>query len=121
MYQGNSGGKVAISTNGSRTATGNVVLLNFGTPYYQAIFEMEAPVGTIVSISPDKKASLTGSSGGTMKLRIDNMAPSSPFVISVPPPGRTRIFIGGTLSVGNTKQTPPGFYTGTFDISFNYQ
>jgi hypothetical protein len=121
MYQGSSGGNVTIAPNGSRTTTGTVILLNFGSPFYQAIFEMEAPVGTIVSISPAKKANLTGSSGGSMKLRIDNMAPSSPFVTSVPPPGRTRIFIGGTLTVGKTNQTPPGFYNGTFDISFNYE
>jgi hypothetical protein len=119
--QGNNGGTVQISAAGVRTVTGSVVPLNFGVQYGQAIFEIEAPAGTIISIVNGPDATLTGSNGGTMSLHLGNSDPASPFNTTVTPPARTRVNIGATLTVGNATVSPPGAYTGTIDISFNYQ
>jgi hypothetical protein len=117
--QGSIGGTVVISANGSRSVTGSIVPLNLGVNYYQAIFEIEAPEGTIVSIMNGGNVTLTGSNGGSMMLQIGNSDPSSPFAITVPPPGKTRVNFGGTLTIGSLFQNPPGSYSGTFSITFN--
>lgn len=119
--QGSSGGTVVVSNTGIRTETGSVVSLNLGAQYYQAIFEIEAPVGTIISISNGPDATLTGSNGGIMILRLGSSYPAVPLSTTVSPLGRTVINIGGTLTVGNPGATPPGNYTGTFFITFNQE
>ena len=118
---GNSGGTVVIANNGTRTVTGDVLALNLGTSYFQAIFDVEAPIGAIVSILNGADATLTGSNGGSMLMRIGNSDPTSPFIITVAQPARTPVKIGGTLTVGNSAANPPGNYSGTFYITFNLE
>ncbi|HEV7621385.1 MAG TPA: DUF4402 domain-containing protein [Flavisolibacter sp.] len=117
--QTGSSGTVIISNSGSRSATGGILPLNLGLTYFQAIFEIEAPAGTIISILNGSDAVLTGSNGGTMSLHISNSDPLSPFVSAVSPPAKTQVNIGGVLSIGDKVQSPSGFYTGTFYITFN--
>jgi len=117
--QGRTGGTVSISPDGVRSVTGSVVPLNLGIAYYPALFEIEAPEGTVVSILNSGTFTLTGSNGGSMVLQIGNPDPASPFAVIVPPPGKTRVSFGGTLTVGSTAQNPPGNYSGSFSITFN--
>ena len=118
---GNNGGTVKISPSGVRTVTGTVIPLNFGVQYRPAIFEIEAPAGTIISFANSLNATLTGSNGGTMSLHLDDSDPLMPFNTIVTPPARMQLKMGGTLTVGNTSVSPPGNYTGTVNITFNYQ
>jgi len=117
--QGSMGGTISVSADGYRSATGSIVPLNLGVNYFQAIFEIEAPEGTIISIMNGGNSTLLGSNGGSMTLQIGDADPASPFAITIPPPGKTRINVGGTLTVGNPAQNPPGNYNGTFFITFN--
>jgi hypothetical protein len=117
--QGSLGGTISISTDGSRSVTGSIVPLNFGVNYFQAIFEIEAPEGTVISIMNGGNVTLNGSNGGSMILQIGNSDPASPFAITIPPPGKTRVNFGGTLTIGSPAQNPPGNYSGTFSITFN--
>jgi hypothetical protein len=121
FYPGNNGGTVSISTNGTRTATGSVQLLYLGQPYCQARFEIQAVVGTTISILNSPDVTLTGSNGGTMSLHLDVTDPVSPFISNVAPPGSTTVNVGGTLRIGSPAQTPSGSYSGTFNLTFNYQ
>jgi len=118
---GNSGGTVVIANNGTRSVTGDVLGLNLGTTYFQAIFDIDGPQGAIVSILNGADATLTGSNGGSMLMHIGNSDPSSPFIITVAQPARTQVNIGGTLTVGNAAANPPGNYNGTFYITFNLE
>lgn len=118
---GATGGTIALSTSGARSATGSVLPLNLGFSFFQAIYEIEGPPGTVISIMNGPDATLSGSNGGSMTLRIGASDPAAPFSNNVPPPGRTQINIGGTLTVGNTTTTVPGTYTGTFYITFNQE
>lgn len=118
---GSTGGTVSISTNGTRSVTGNVVLLNLGTQYFQAIFDIDAPQGSIVSILNGSDATLTGSNGGSMSMQIGGSDPPSPFITVVSQPARTQVNIGGLLTVGSSAANPPGTYTGTFYITFNQE
>jgi len=117
--QGTTGGTITVSNTGSRTTSGTVVPLNLGIQYFQAVFQVQDSIGTVVSILNGPDATLNGSNGGTMSLHISNSDPASPFISTIAPPGTTRISIGGTLTVGNADVTPPGNYTGTFYITFN--
>jgi hypothetical protein len=118
---GASGGSVIISAAGARSSTGNITLLNLGISYFKAIFDIEAPQGSIISIMNGPNATLTGSNGGSMTLQLGNATPSSPFVNPVASPSRTSVSVGGTLVVGNAGANPPGTYSGTFYITFNQE
>ena len=118
---GAAGGTVTIATNGARSVTGDVVALNLGTAYYQAMFDIDGPQGAIVSMLNGPDAILTGSNGGSLSMRIGNTDPNSPFIITVISPVRTTVNIGGVLTVGTTAANPPGTYNGTFYITFNQE
>jgi hypothetical protein len=118
---GSSGGTVVVSNSGMRSVTGDVVPLNLGFNYFNAIFEVDTPLGSIISIMNGSDAILTGSNGGSMLLHIGNSDPPSPFVTVVPQPVRTQVNIGGTVTVGNASTNPPGTYTGVFYITFNQE
>lgn len=118
---GNSGGTVVISAGGTRSVTGDVVGLNLATPYFQSIFDLDTPQGTIISIINGPNVVLNGSNGGSMLMQIGAPYPSSPLITTVAQPARTVIYFGGTLTVGNAAANPPGNYTGTFYITFNQE
>jgi hypothetical protein len=118
---GSIGGSVIISNNGTRSVTGDVVALNLGTQYFHSIFDIDAPLGAIVSLLNGSDVTLTGSNGGSMSMHIGDSDPSSPFIITVSQPARTPLNIGGTLTVGSPVANPPGTYTGTFYITFNLE
>lgn len=120
LAQGSTGGTITISDAGMVTTTGSVVSLAFGgiNDASAAVFEIEAPVGTVISISGGPDASLIGSNGGSMTLRLGNTNPLTPFAV-VNQTGRTNINLGGTLTIGNQAVNPPGAYNGTFYVTIN--
>ena len=118
FYHFNLGGSVIIYADGSRSATGDVVLLNIGFPFSTGLFDIEGNPGTPVSILRGPDAILTGSNGGTLTLQLGETDPSGTFVIDVSPPNVVQLRIGGTLLVGNPLANPPGDYSGTFDVTF---
>lgn len=117
FYHGAVGGTVVILPSGSRSATGDVVLLGLGFPFSAALFQVHANRGTVISILNGPDAVLTGIPSGTMNLHIGGSNPSSPFVSNVDYNIAIPLYIGGTLTVGNSAANPPGTYTGTFDIT----
>lgn len=118
-FSANGSGTIQLANNGMRSSTGSVFLLNMGYLFFPAIFDVEAPEGTIISILHSPTCTLTGNNGGTITLEFGTTQPASPFTTTVPPPGRTQVSIGGTLNIGSSP--PPGTYTGTFEITVHYQ
>ncbi len=121
FYQGFSGGTVIVYANGTRSCAGDVHLLMLGFSFYPAIFQVDAIVGTIVTITNGADAILTGSNGGSMTLHLGDSYPVSPFITSIAPSGRTSVSVGGILTVGNPGANPVGAYSGTFSVTFNQQ
>jgi hypothetical protein len=121
FYQGFSGGTVIVYANGTRSTTGDVHLLMLGFSFYPAVFQVDANVGTIVTITNGSDAVLTGSNGGSMILHIGDSNPVSPFITNVSPSGRTSVSVGGILTVGNPGANPVGAYSGSFSVIFNQQ
>ena len=118
---GNSGGTISISSAGARSVSGTVIPLNMGVIFHQAIFDINTPEGSVISILNGTDVTLTGSNGGSMQMYIGNSDPGSPFITTVAQPARTPVNIGGTLTVGNAAANPPGTYSGTFYITFNQE
>ena len=118
FFHGAMGGSVIVYPDGSRSVTGDVVQANLGMPFSPAIFEIDADQGTTISILNGPDATLTGSNGGSMRLKIGNASTGSLFVTHAIPPDRTQVRIGGTLTVGNRLANPPGVYSGTFSVTF---
>lgn len=118
LYQGLSGGTVIISTSGSRSATGDIILVNLGYLYFPAIFGLEGNPGSIVHFLAGTDATLTGSNGGFLTIHVGDSDPGDPIIINVSPPGRMQIRVGGTLVVGNALANPPGHYNGFFSVMF---
>jgi hypothetical protein len=115
FYHGNGGGSVIIYPDGSRSATGDVILLpgSFSTGLYDIV----ANTGTIISLL-GVNSLLTGSNSGSMTLQIGNSDPPGPFIITSAPPNATQVRIGGTLIVGDPIANPPGNYSGFFNVTF---
>ncbi len=116
--QGSSGGTIRMQPDGTRTATGTVVPLNFGASYMPLVMEIEGPKGSIVSMLAEEVTVLTGSNGGRMRLKIAGSSPAMPFIISDDAPAKSVITIGAELIVGNSQESPPGNYSGSLNISF---
>lgn len=116
--QGSSGGTIRLQTDGTRTATGTVVPLNFGAAYMPLVLEIEGPKGSIVSMLAGELTILTGSNGGRMRLKIAGSNPAMPFIITDDPPAKNVITIGAELIVGNSQESPPGNYSGSLNVSF---
>lgn len=121
FVQGSSGGTITVSNAGVRSTTGTVLLLNQGSAFFEAIIDVEAAEGSLISITNGADVTLTGSNGGTMLLHIGNPSPGSPFNVTVSPPATTSVHIGGTLTVGNSGASPPGTYSGIFYVTFNQE
>jgi len=117
FYHGNIGGSVIIYDDGSRSSTGDIVLLTMGYSFSTGLYDVVANPGTLISILNGPDAILTGSNGGFMVLQIGESNPGSPFILTTTPPIATQIRIGGTLMVGNPLTNPPGNYGGTFDVT----
>ncbi|WP_158800016.1 DUF4402 domain-containing protein [Pedobacter sp. L105] len=121
FYQGSSGGTINVSTTGTRTATGDIILMNTWNSAAQAILEIQAPAGSVISITNGADAVLTGSNGGTVSLHLESSNLGSPFTTTAVPPARTTLNIAGKLTIGNSATSPPGTYQGTFSITFNQE
>lgn len=117
--QGFAGGTVIISTVGSRSKTGDIILIGIG--YTQAIIELDANPGTVINITNGADATLNGSNGGSMTLHIGGSNPASPFVTTAVPPAKTQVSIGATLTVSAPASNPPGNFSGSFSVIFNQE
>lgn len=116
FYHGAAGGTVTISPSGTRTSTGDIVLLGMGYIYSPARYNVYSNSGTVINIlnGPDVQLSWSGFS---MNLHIGTSLPATPFVNLNPYSLPTELTVGATLTVGNPASNPPGTYTGSFNIT----
>jgi len=115
---GKAGGTITVGFDGSRTATGNIVLLSTAPIAQPAIFEIEYKKKRDVTITFNATSILTCSDGGTT-LTLD-LGPSSKGINGS---SFTMDFDVISLSIGGTLHVPgtgsPGTYTGSYEITVN--
>ncbi len=115
---GNSLGTVSVDSNGTRTWTGDVVLLTTGATVSPALFDVYANPGTLINIAHSPSFTLTGTSGQTIELKIDSYSTGKTFVTNSNSQTPTPVYIGGTLNLGAISANGPGEYNGSFTITF---
>jgi len=114
---GAGGGTVIISPGGTRTSTGDVILLNLGYSYSSAVFYIRANPGTVISLMITSPVTLVRAGGGTLTLNVGGTQPVSPFVTTLPWQQQTTLLVGGTLTIGPVGMNPPGQYSGSFSVT----
>jgi len=117
---GAGGGTVSVGYDGSRSATGNIALLNIPPYATPAIFDIKLAHSSNVSILYDPPYLTLNANSGSMALVIgptDKGSDGASFSISANIVSQLRV--GGTLTV--TGSSPPGFYSGNFAIRFSQQ
>src|SRR5687768_1148877 len=87
FYSGSAGGTLTVAHDGSRSATGDIIPMNMGFIYSPAVFEIEAPQGTVISILKGPDVTLSGSNGGSMILHIEDADVGPSFNNTITPPG----------------------------------
>jgi len=112
-------GTVTVDYNGTRTASGSIILPGMYSLVTPALFEITAIPGTLITINNGSDVNLSGSNGGTLKLTIGPSKTGSPFITT----GETTlVYIGGILVVKDLlSSNPAGIYNGTFNVTFIQQ
>jgi hypothetical protein len=121
---GTSGGTVTVNAYGSRSATGEITLLNMGSVPAQAIFEFKLCPGRTVTIIYSPTIIMSGSNSGSLTLHVGptSYGPSgSQFTSNKGCNDIHLISVGGTLDVGSYSANPAGTYTGSFQLTFAQQ
>jgi hypothetical protein len=117
------GGTITINPDGTRTATGGIILNNMSASS-PATFEVEGPINTYVYIQNGPNVTLRGG-GGTVSLTIGSSDLASPILLKKKTAnkdiGMEQVNIGATLIVDTYKKSPEGYYTGSFYVTFIQQ
>ena len=117
-----SAGIVTVGSDGSRTLTGNLILLSMAPVAQPAILEIEYCPGGTVSLTFDAVTILTGSKGGELTLDLgptEKGISGSSFTTVSDCNSITPVNMGGTLHIPAT--APSGTYTGSFAVTINLQ
>ena len=117
FIQSGANGTVTVTYDGFRTATGSIILPNMSSIVTPALFIVDAEPGTLINIVNGPDATLTGSNGGTITLKLGESS-AGPYSQFITRSQYTDIFIGGTLTIGPLGANPAGFYNGTFQVTF---
>ena len=111
IISGATASTVAVTTAGARTCGAGLTCTGTTTA---ANFDVQGTSGAVVLVGGDSSVTLNGSLGGTMASTLTYSAAN----ITLGTTGGS-FQVGGTLSVG-ANQTA-GDYTGTFNVTANYQ
>ena len=117
-----SSGTVTVGYDGSRTSTGNILLLSMAPIAQPAIFEIKLCPGGNVSVTFDATTILTGSNGGELTLDIgptEKGPNGSIFATNSDCNIITPLRVGGTLHIPGTAIS--GTYAGSLAITINLQ
>ncbi|MBL4561486.1 MAG: DUF4402 domain-containing protein [Labilibaculum sp.] len=118
---GSMGGTITIGWDGSRTSTGDIILLNNAPISQPAIFEVKLCEGRNVILSFNATTTLT-SSESSLSLAIgptEKGPNGSNFSTTGNCDYINLIRVGGTLTIPGTAL--PGTYSGNFNITFNQE
>jgi hypothetical protein len=117
---GTTGGTITVGWDGSRTSTGNIVLLNMAPMAQPAIFEIRLLEGRTVSFTYPSTGQLTGSNGGSLTFDIgptEHGINGSTFTVDNNPNIYIPFKVGATLYI--PAHAIQGVYSGNFDIVFH--
>lgn len=115
IISGATASTVAVSTAGAATCGPTLVCTGTTTA---ANFDIQGSNNAVVLVGGDASVTLNGSLGGTMGATLD-YSTNSLTLTNGPGTVGGSFQVGGTLSVGANQTS--GDYTGTFNVTANYQ
>lgn len=111
-----SGGSVTVSPGGVRSASGGVVLVPSGAgTAAQFAVSGDANLTYAISLPGNGVVSLTS---GSNSMALNNFTSSPNLTGALSVGGSQTLAVGATLSVGSNQAS--GSYSGTFDVTVNY-
>ena len=118
---GSMGGTITVGWDGSRTSTGDILLLNNVPTSQPAIFEVKLCEGRNVLITFSATTTLTSSEGSlSLDIGPTEQGPNgSSFLTNGNCDFINLLRVGGTLTIPSTAS--PGTYSGNFNITFNQE
>src|SRR3954454_14946068 len=111
------GGTVVIATSGARNATGAVVLSSTDAGG-AAAFSVSGDANATYAITLPGSATITHTVDATKTMDISPFTSNPSGTGTLSGAGSQVVNVGGTLTVGSAQTT--GSYTGTFDVSVEY-
>jgi hypothetical protein len=121
FYPVGDGGKVIIDNSGARRSEGNIVLLpsSYSLCSFTTRNNRNSRICNVQNATVQSPVNLLrDGGGGSLKLELNQISPSS-WIIE--PKETLTISFGGILYVGSFMSNPPGTYSGSFEISLNYE
>lgn len=115
IISGATASTVAVSTSGAATCGAGLTCTGTTTA---ANFDIQGTNNAVVLVGGDANVTLTGSLGGTMNAAL-SYSTNSVTLTNGPGTVGGSFQVGGTLSVGSNQTA--GDYTGTFNVTANYQ
>jgi hypothetical protein len=116
----NAGGTIQISSGGTRTATGGIVLADdlFSAGKFVLSGIPESLVSMVLPQTPQKLYL----SNGNQTLTVEEFTSDVPAggQIVRQNDGKAEINIGATLFIGSNLNNPSGFYSGSYEVVFTY-
>lgn len=113
IVAGTSAAAVAVSTGGARTCAAALTCTGTVTA---ASFDVSGTNNAVVTVTGDNSVSLTNGTGGTMSASLTRSATTLTLTNSA---------VGGTFQVGGSlalaANQADGAYTGTFNVTVDYQ
>jgi len=117
-FTAGSGGTIVLSTAGARSKSGGVLLVSQGGAAAAAQFSVTGTASAVYTITLPVDGTVLLSDGSN-SMALNGFA-SSPAGTGILSGGGTAVLsIGATLTVGNAQA--PGSYTGSFNVTVNYQ
>lgn len=118
-FASTSAGAIVVAIDGSRSQTGGAYPLNHGSSASAAQFSVRGKANGVYAITMplDNAVVLSDGAGHTMSVRSFVSSLSGTNILSKN--GNGQFEIGATLSVGSAQAR--GSYTGTFNVTVNYQ
>ncbi len=115
-----SGGSVTIDTLGARSFAGGAAAAGSSVGVGNADFTVSGEGGQAITVSVDSSITLTGPSAATLSVSTTATHTGSQTLSnSLGSAGTLDVAVGGSISgIGST--TTSGAYTGTFNVSANY-
>ncbi len=114
------GGQVLITPDGSRMATGTIILSQ--GPHHAAGFSLTGEENATYSISLPKGPSTITNTSNAKTMIVDDWIsiPAQGAGAGILAGGMQEIKVGATLNVGSMDDNPVGLYSGTYQIKFDY-
>lgn len=118
-FTAGAGGSVTVAPGGGRSKAGAVILVNQGVPAAAAQFTISGTPSAMFDITLPANGTVLLSDGASGSMAVNNFT-SSPSGSGMLSGGGTQtINVGATLTVGGAQA--PGGYSGSFNVTVNYQ